>query len=192
MGTYKALSTDIFDYRAAVFSFEECAYYLKLFLKDIPWEQRMVPMYGRQILTPRLTAWYGAGADYPLQDRPRANPWTPALDEIRSRVQSLAGVSFDSVLLNYYRDGQDSVSWHDDEDRTPGKNMIVASVSFGHERMFDIRLKADHKQKISILLQNGSYLLMKGDFQSKYEHRIAKSMKPMGPRVNLTFRRQMK
>lgn len=192
MGMPRMLSTDIFDYRASVLTPEECDRYLHTFIHTVPWEHRRVMMYGREVLTPRLTAWYGAGADYPALDRPAAHPWTPELLEIRTRVEPLAGTTFDAVLLNYYRDGRDSVSWHDDEDRTPGKNMIVASVSIGQERIFDIRLKADHSQKTSILLQNGSYLLMKGDFQSRYDHRIAKSTKPMGPRINLTFRRLLR
>lgn len=185
----RLLNTDIFEYRSGVLTPEECTFYLDKFIHTIRWEHRSVMMYGREVLTPRLTAWYGEGADYPARDRPVAHGWTPALLAIKARVEPLAGTIFDAVLLNYYRDGQDSVSWHDDEDRTPGKNMIVASVSIGQERVFDIRLKADHSQKTSLLLQNGSFLLMKGDFQSKYEHRIAKSTKPMGPRINLTFRR---
>lgn len=188
----RALSTDIFDYRAGVFTPEECARYLDVLIHSVPWEHRRVMMYGREVLTPRLTAWYGEGADYPAHDRPSAHAWTAELLEIRARIEPLAGATFDAVLLNYYRDGRDSVSWHDDEDRTPGKNMIVASVSLGQERVFDIRLKADHSIKTSLLLQNGSFLLMKGDFQRKYDHRIAKSTKPMGPRINLTFRRLLR
>lgn len=192
LGAPQVLSTDIFDYRAGLFTPDECTHYLHTFIHTVPWEHRSVMMYGREVLTPRLTAWYGEGADYPAHHRPAAHPWSAELLQIRARVEPLAGTTFDAVLLNYYRDGRDSVSWHDDEDRTPGKNMIVASVSIGQERVFDIRLKSDHRRKTSILLQNGSYLLMKGDFQSRYEHRIAKSTKPMGPRINLTFRRLLR
>ncbi|MBS1593513.1 MAG: alpha-ketoglutarate-dependent dioxygenase AlkB [Bacteroidetes bacterium] len=191
MGTPRILSSDIFDYRAGLLTPDECVHFLHEFIHTVPWEQRRVMMYGREVLTPRLTAWYGEAADYPAHDRPLAHLWTAGLLDIRARTELLAGTTFDAVLLNYYRDQNDSVSWHDDEDRTPGKNRIVASVSIGAERVFDIRLKADHRQKTSILLQNGSYLLMKGDFQSKYEHRIAKTTKATGPRINLTFRQLM-
>jgi len=192
LGETLHLSTDIFDYQPALLTVNESNRILQKLIADAPWEQRKVMMYGREILTPRLTAWYGDGADYPAKDKPQALPWTSELLDIRSRVEPLAGTTFDSVLLNYYRDQNDSVAWHDDEDRTPGKNMIVASVSLGQERIFDIRKKSDHSQKISILLENGSYLLMKGTFQRDYEHRVAKSSKSMGARINLTFRKLLK
>jgi alkylated DNA repair dioxygenase AlkB len=107
---------------------------------------------------------------------------------IKNRIEPIAGVKFNSVLLNYYRDGNDSVSWHSDDDGIPGRNRIVASVSFGQERNFDIRNKKDYSKKHTVLLENGSYLLMKGDFQQQWQHRIAKSNKPMKARINLTFR----
>lgn len=192
MGESQGLSTDIFDYRPGIFSKGESEIFLHKFINEVPWQQTSLHIYGKAVLTPRLTAWYGDGADYPVYGhKPHAHPWTPELLMIKERIEPLAGVTFNTVLINYYRDGSDSVSWHDDEDRTPGKNMFVASVSFGQERIFDIRRKDDHAQKISVLLEDGSYILMKGDFQSKYEHRIAKSTKPMKPRINLTFRRMI-
>ncbi|MBA3695702.1 MAG: alpha-ketoglutarate-dependent dioxygenase AlkB [Methylotenera sp.] len=80
------------------------------------------------------------------------------------------------------------MAWHSDRDAVPGRNQYVASVSFGQERYFDLRRKSDHTEKFRVLLENGSYLLMKGAFQDKWEHRIAKSKVPMSPRINLTFR----
>jgi alkylated DNA repair dioxygenase AlkB len=115
-------------------------------------------------------------------------PWTKDLLVIRDKVTEQSGVLFNSVLVNYYRDGNDSVSWHSDNDGIPGRNRIVASVSFGQVRRFDIRKKDDHNIKYSINLENGSYLLMKGNFQDEWQHRIAKSTSQLGPRVNLTFR----
>jgi len=91
-------------------------------------------------------------------------------------------------LLNYYRDGNDSVAWHSDNEDELGKHPVVASVTFGQVRSFDIRNKKDHSQKYSVKLEDGSYLLMKGDLQENWEHRIPKSTKPMKERVNLTFR----
>ena len=107
---------------------------------------------------------------------------------IKNRIEPFSGAKFDSVLLNYYRDGNDSVSWHTDNDGVPGKNWIVASVSFGQPRTFDFRLREDHAVKYSVELANDSYLLMKGGFQEKWQHRVAKSKTALGPRINLTFR----
>jgi len=186
----KTLLADLVDYEPALFSKTESDRLLKKFTNDSPWEQRSVLIYGKEVITPRLTAWYGdADADYSIAGNgPSALPWTDDLLFVREKVEKLSGTKFNSVLLNYYRDGNDSVAWHDDMDNTPGRNKIVASVSFGEVRMFDIRNKTDHSIKFSIPLENGSYLLMKGDFQQDWQHRIAKSTKPMKPRINLTFR----
>lgn len=91
-------------------------------------------------------------------------------------------------MLNYYRDANDSVAWHSDKESVLGKHPVIASVSFGQVRSFDIRNKVDHSEKYSVRLEHGSFLLMKRGLQEHWEHRIAKSTKPMKPRVNLTFR----
>jgi alkylated DNA repair dioxygenase AlkB len=174
---------DLLDYQPGVFTPEEGLCYLKTFTREVPWIQRMAWLYGKEVITPRLTAFYGDGR-FSLDPL----PWTPELLAIRNRIEPLAGCTFNSVLLNYYRDGNDSVSWHSDNDGIPGRNRIVASVSFGQVRRFDVRSIAPPSQQLSILLENGSYLLMHGDFQDHWQHRVAKSTKPLGPRVNLTFR----
>ena len=186
----KTLLADLVDYEPCLFSKTESDRLLRNFIADTPWEQRSVLMYGKEVITPRLTAWFGdADADYSIAGNgPAPLKWTDDLLFVRERVEKMSGVKFNSVLLNYYRDGNDSVAWHDDMDNTPGRNKTVASVSFGEVRMFDIRNKADHNIKFSIPLQNGSYLLMKGDFQQDWQHRIAKSTKALKSRVNLTFR----
>jgi len=107
---------------------------------------------------------------------------------LKEKVEQAAGKCFNSVLLNYYRDGNDSVAWHSDKESVLGKNPVIASVSFGQVRSFDIRNKTDHKEHYSIKLEHGSFLLMKAGLQERWDHRIAKSTKPMGARVNLTFR----
>jgi alkylated DNA repair dioxygenase AlkB len=186
----KPLLPGLIDYQPGMFTKPESDYVLQKLINETPWTQRSVLMYGKEVLTPRLTAWYGdQDADYSISGNGSIPlPWTPDLLMIRKRVEAAAGVNFNTVLLNYYRDANDSVSWHDDMDNIPGRNMVVGSVSFGQVRMFDIRKKADHTVKYSIPLENGSYLLMKGDFQLNWQHRIAKSTKPMKERVNLTFR----
>lgn len=190
IGAGKELSTDIFDYRPAIFSKAESEFYREKFIREITWSQKSTLMYGKEVLTPRLTAWFGdQGTDYSIKgDKSTPFPWTQELLDIKARVEKLAGMSFNSVLLNYYRDGNDSVSWHSDGDGVPGRNMFVASVSFGQEREFDIRSKTNPKDKFKVLLEDGSYFLMKGDFQDNWLHRIAKSKTPMKARINLTFR----
>jgi alkylated DNA repair dioxygenase AlkB len=184
------LPEDLVDYRPGIFTPDEGREYLEKFIREIPWAQRTVFLYGKEVITPRLTAFYSdpqaSLAPYDQIKTPLS--WTPELLAIKTRLEAIAGIGFNSVLLNYYRDGNDSVAWHSDNDGIPGRNRIVASVSFGQPRKFDIRKTADHEQKFSILLEHGSYLLMHGDFQDQWQHRIAKSTKPMRPRVNLTFR----
>lgn len=103
-------------------------------------------------------------------------------------MESIAGVVFNSVLFNYYRDGNDSVAWHSDNEKALGEYPVIASVSFGQVRSFDIRNKNDHQEKYAIKLESGSLMIMKGDLQKNWDHRIAKSTRPMKERVNLSFR----
>jgi alkylated DNA repair dioxygenase AlkB len=186
----RGFPTDLLDYRPGLFSESESHFLLQKFITELPWEQRLVLMYGKEVITPRLTVWYGdPEADYSVRGTgAHPLPWTDELFMIKEKVDALAGVSFNTVLMNYYRNGNDSVAWHTDNDGVPGRNRIVASVSLGQPRVFDIRDKTDHSRKYSLLLEDGSYLLMKGDFQDQWQHRIAKSSKPLNPRVNLTFR----
>lgn len=181
-GQTKGLPKEMLEYTPGLFSKEESDYLLEKFIREAPWKQRVQKMWDKEVLTPRLTAWYG--------DRLEVDPipWTPELLMIKAKVEPLAGVTFNSVLLNYYRDGNDSVAWHSDKENVLGKRPIIASVSFGQVRSFDIRSKADHKEQYSVRLEHGSFLLMKAGLQEAFEHRIAKSTKPMKARVNLTFR----
>jgi alkylated DNA repair dioxygenase AlkB len=190
IGELPNVSSDTFDYRPGVFSPADCQRYMQSFLSTAPWSQLTTVMYGKEIVTPRLHAWYGdTNTEYAINGSPAQPPhWTPELLEIKATVEAISGIKFNSVLLNYYRDEHDSVAWHSDRDSVPGKNRYVASVSFGQARYFELRLKTHHATKFKVLLENGSYLLMKGLFQDKWEHRIAKSSTPMQPRINLTFR----
>jgi alkylated DNA repair dioxygenase AlkB len=189
-GQSKGLPPELLDYRPGIFGPEQSKYLMQKFIDEMPWQQKVIKMYDKHLLTPRLTVWVGdPGANYTFSgEKYDPLPWTEELQTIRERVQILSGVNFNSVLLNYYRDGNDSVAWHSDNEDELGKHPVVASVSFGQVRSFDIRKKKDHAQKYSIKLEDGSYLLMKGDLQENWEHRVAKSTKPMKERVNLTFR----
>lgn len=136
------------------------------------------------------SAWYADADtyDYTSIRKSRPNRWTPELLMIKAIVEPIAGVTFNSVLPNYYRDGNDSAAWHSDNEQALGSHPTIASVTFGQVRSFDIRNKSDHSEKYSVRLEHGSLLLMKGDLQCKWDHRIAKSTRPMKPRLNLTFR----
>lgn len=154
--------------------------YYRTLLAETPWSQYRRKMYDKVVPDPRLTAWYSKDG---------TNEWTPELLEIRSKVEQVVGVMFDGVLLNYYRDGNDSVSWHSDNLPADGKGTPIASVTFGETRMFKVRHKTRKDvQQLEVPLTHGSLLLMGETMQSGYEHHIAKTARKIGPRINLTFR----
>lgn len=189
-GQSKGLPTEYLQYFPKLIDPFTGQQLLEKFIQDTPWQQQTRIMYTKEVVTPRLTAWYGDPQAYDYQSLKKTVPlkWTPELLMIKDLVEPLAGVGFNSVLLNYYRDGNDSVAWHSDKEEILGRNPVIASISFGQVRSFDIRNKADYQEHYSVKLEHGSFLLMKAGLQESWEHRIAKSTKPMGPRVNLTFR----
>ena len=164
--------------------------YLNTLLNEIAWRQEPIVMFGRSVMQPRLTAWYGdQGTAYRYSGITMiAHQWTETLSEIKSRVESEAGVKFNSVLLNYYRNEKDSMGWHRDNERELGDRPVIASVSFGATRKFNFRYYREKTLKRSIELTHGSLLLMRGETQHYWEHSISKTARPLGPRINLTFR----
>jgi Alkylated DNA repair protein len=162
------------------FEREESDFYFQFFIESTPWAQHRRKMYDKIVADPRLTAWYG----------PNGNEWTPELLTIKERIQSTCGIEFDCVLLNFYRDGNDSVAWHSDNLPASGKHHAIASVTFGETRVFKVRPRMDRNCKpIEIPLTHGSFLLMGETMQGHYEHHIAKTSRKIGPRINLTFRK---
>ena len=144
---------------------------------------------GRQIALPRLTAWYGDG-DYTYSGiRNVAAPWREELLEVKSIAERHAGVCFNSVLANLYRDGRDSVSWHADDEPGMGSSPVIASISLGAVRQFRMRHKTFRDQTIAIDLPHGSCLVMAGTMQQLWQHAVLKTARDVGPRINLTFRR---
>lgn len=189
-GQTPGLPVELLEYHPGLFTEKECGLLLQKFIIQSPWQQKVVRMYDKEVVTPRLCAWYADEEtyDYTSLRRSAPNKWTPELMAIKLKVEKIAKVKFNSVLLNYYRDGNDSVAWHSDNENALGKYPVIASVSFGQVRSFDIRFKEDHSEKYSIRLESGSLMIMKGNLQQDWEHRIAKSTRPMNARVNLTFR----
>lgn len=180
---------DLLEYREHFLSNEEADQLKEHLLHTANWEQRTQKMYDKMVLTPRLTAWYGDSKyDNSEEDKKPANPWTPELFSLKERIEREFGYQFNGVLLNLYRDQNDSVAWHSDKESRYGKRPVIASISLGQTRNFDFRKKDHHKSKYSLPLSNGSLLIMKGDLQEHWEHRIAKSAIRMKERINLTFR----
>ena len=174
----------------AFFKTKESEILLEYLLHEIEWQQDSMKFYGKQVNLPRLTAWYGANIkeySYSGIDM-NPKPWTKELLFIKDRVEKQSGLKFTSVLLNYYRNGNDSVSWHRDNEKVLRVNPVIASVSFGATRTFKFRHVDDHSLVRSIELTNGMYVLTKGETQHKWEHTIPKSSRIAEPRVNLTFR----
>jgi alkylated DNA repair dioxygenase AlkB len=161
-------------------------------IDEVPWRTEKIVVWGKTVPQPRLTAWYGDnGANYTycgLQMEPL--PWTKTLIDIKTRVESIAGTGFNSVLLNYYRHHRDSMGLHSDDEPELGRRPIIASFSLGEERTFVLKHKTRRDLKsVRLKLASGSLLLMKGEPQHCWKHGIEKEKSPCGPRINLTFRR---
>jgi alkylated DNA repair dioxygenase AlkB len=159
-------------------------------LENTPWQQDEITVYGKKHLQPRLTALYGnEGKHYSYSNiTMQPHSWTLTLQKIKSLVENISETNFTTVLLNYYRDGSDSNGWHADNEKELGTNPVIASLSLGAERSFQLKHNSDVSQKKTIILENGSLLLMKGTTQHFWKHQIPKTAKPVAPRINLTFR----
>ena len=159
-------------------------------VRDVVWRQQTIRMFGKPILEPRLSAWYGdplavyrySGATrHPL-------PWTTTLDAIRAKSVSATNLELNACLANLYRDGQDSMGWHSDDERELGDRPIVVSASFGAPRRFCLRHRTS-KERFELTLGHGSLLVMEAGTQTDWKHAVPKTKKEIGSRVNLTFRR---
>jgi alkylated DNA repair dioxygenase AlkB len=159
-------------------------YYIAL-LNNTPWCEYQMPMYDKIVTAPRMVAWYGTQEEA----GEKAMPWTPELSELRLKVENETGLLFNVVLLNLYRNGNDSVAWHSDKEHRIGSNPNIASITFGQTRPFKFRHKTNKQSgQVEIPLHHGSLLLMSGATNTFWEHHIPKSAKEMLPRINLTFR----
>ncbi|MEL1266175.1 alpha-ketoglutarate-dependent dioxygenase AlkB [Pseudoxanthomonas putridarboris] len=158
--------------------------------RAMPWEVHRIRMFGRRVDSPRLSCWMGepeavyrySGADFV----PHA--WLPALRAIRERLRRELGVPFNSVLANLYRNGHDAMGWHSDDEPELGPRPVIASVSLGATRRFLLKHRKDKALKQAIELPHGSLLVMSGDTQRLYRHALPRTARPVGERINLTFR----
>ena len=167
--------------------------YFQQLAEAVCWRQDLIRMYGREQPIPRLNAWYGdAGADYAYSGiELQPQPWFPLLASLRDRVAATVSADFNSVLVNWYRDGNDSVGWHSDDETELGPSPLIASVSLGATRRFSLRHKCQAQLRYRIDLAGGSLLVMRPGMQRFWQHQLAKSTRPVAGRINLTFRRIM-
>lgn len=157
---------------------------------EIPWQQDLIKVFGKTYNQPRLTALFGnPDKSYSYSSITMyPNAWSPLLLELKNKIETIAATSFTTVLLNYYRNGMDSNGWHADNEKELGQNPIIASLSFGASRHFQLKHNTLKEQKLNLTLEHGSLLLMKGPTQHFWKHQIPKTKKFVGPRINLTFR----
>jgi alkylated DNA repair dioxygenase AlkB len=162
---------------------------LRELIESIDWHQQKITVYGRNYPQPRLSAWYGDASYRYSGISLEPLPWTPTLLEIRAQIEALTRYTFNSVLLNYYRNQDDSMGMHSDDERELGAQPVIASLSLGEARTFLLRHKSRKQLKtVKLPLPGGSLLLMLGDTQRNWKHGIAKLRQVCGPRINLTFR----
>ncbi|MGY1408664.1 MULTISPECIES: alpha-ketoglutarate-dependent dioxygenase AlkB family protein [unclassified Luteimonas] len=160
-------------------------------LHELPWQVHRVRMFGREIDSPRRSCWIGdPQAAYRYSGvRHEPHPWPSILVPLRERLALETGVHFNSVLANLYRDGRDSMGWHSDDEPELGECPVIASVSLGATRRFVLRHRHDPSRKRTLELPGGSLLLMRGQTQAQWRHALPRTAQPVGPRINLTFRR---
>lgn len=170
---------------------DEARRYFDILRQEAAWKQETIRLWDKDMLQPRLSAWYGdPGTHYTYSGKTFAPlPWLPALSVIRQDIERATGHRFNSVLLNLYRDERDSVGWHSDSEPEFGPEPVIASLSLGETRLFRLRhRRRKDLKRVDIALTDGSLLLMAGPTQRCWQHAIDKERQPCGPRINLTFR----
>lgn len=179
----------IANYYGKIFDQHESDWYLTQMFNTIDWKNDEANFFGKKIITKRKVAWYG---DKPYQyeysnSTKSALPWTPELVELKRIVEHQTGEPFNSCLLNLYHTGQEGMAWHSDDEKDLKKNGAIASLTFGAERKFAFRHKQT-KEKVQLVLEHGSLLIMKGATQTYWHHRLPLTKLILKPRINLTFR----
>ncbi|SDI56512.1 alpha-ketoglutarate-dependent dioxygenase AlkB family protein [Winogradskyella thalassocola] len=177
------------NYYGSIMTIEKAQEYYKKLLQHIDWENDKAIIFGKLIITKRKVAWYGDQPfDYTYSKTTKsALPWNKELLELKQMVEAKTGETFNSCLLNLYHSGEEGMAWHSDGEKDLKKNGAIASLSFGAERRFLFKHKKT-KQNVSVQLEKGSLLVMKGSTQTHWLHRLPPTKKVKIPRINLTFR----
>ena len=176
-------------YEGSIFNRKQITSYYQNLLHQIPWQNDEAIIFGKHHITKRKVAWYGDKAySYTYSGvTKQAHLWTPELLQLKQKVEEISSTTYNSCLLNLYHDGTEGMGWHSDAEKTLLENGTIASITFGAERKFSFKNKVT-KQRVDILLENGSLLLMKGTTQKNWLHRLPPTKKVFSPRINLTFR----
>ena len=176
-------------YHGPIFSPAATRNYYAHLLQEIPWKHDEAVIFGKRIITARKVAWYGdSNFSYTYSGTTKqALIWTPELIALKATVEQITGTAFNSCLLNLYHDGNEGMAWHSDDEKSLGRDSTIASISLGAEREFRLKHKRTD-DKVSVLLESGSLLVMQGTTQTYWLHSIPKSKKITTPRINLTFR----
>ncbi len=153
----------------------------------LPWQQERINLFGKSVLQPRLQSWHGEVAYTYSGLTMSPHPWTAELISLKERCEAIAEARFNSVLANLYRNGQDSMGWHQDNEPALGRNPVIASLNLGESRRFVLR-NLHCKTQIEYELSHGALLVMAGELQHHWRHSVPKTSKPKGERINLTFR----
>jgi alkylated DNA repair dioxygenase AlkB len=176
------------------FKIQEANYYFNAINNQTQWQHDDITVFGKTYKQPRLTALFGdTNQPYSYSNitmYPKA--FTPILNEIKEKVEDFSNEKFNTLLINLYRDGNDSNGWHADNEKELGTNPVIASISLGEERPFHFKHRALKTERHKIDLKHGSLLLMKGEMQHFWLHQIAKTKRKIQPRINLTFRKLFK
>lgn len=177
------------NYYGPIMNLKKAQHYYEQLLDTIQWENDKAIIFGKLIITKRKVAWYG---DEPFEytyskTTKSALPWTKELIELKEIIENKTGETFNSCLLNLYHNGAEGMAWHSDSEKDLKKNGAIGSLSFGAERKFSFKHKVS-KQTVSVMLENGSLLVMKGATQTNWLHRLPPTKKVNNPRINLTFR----
>lgn len=177
-------------YHPRFFSEKESSFFFNRIFNDTVWQQDEIMVYGKLYMQPRLTALYANNSKPYSYSNITMHPhaFTEELFTIKSKIEGIIDENFTSCLLNLYRDGNDSNGWHSDDEQELGINPVIASISFGAQRMFHFKHRRNSKLRHKIILENGSLLLMKGETQHNWLHQVSKTKKEVGKRINLTFR----
>ena len=176
-------------FHGPIFSNENALHYLEKLKHEINWQNDLVKMYGKTIECKRQTAWMGEDYfEYTYSGiTKKAEIFTPLILEIKNQIETVCKQKFNSCLLNYYKDGNEGMSWHSDNEKTMGQEPVIASLSLGAARKFSFKHN-ESKQKIELILENGSLIAMQGQTQMHWKHALLQSSKIKTPRINLSFR----